>query len=95
MARTGEAVFCHSRLNGGCKAETGNRRRRKEMGKTVRISVEVRSGTARFRVGLQAKCFTKALGVVGGSYPHGVVEVAFPIEPEGFFVHQHTHKEAA
>jgi hypothetical protein len=72
MARTGEAVFCHSRLNGGCKAETGNRRRRKEMGKTVRISVEV-----------------------GGSYPHGVVEVAFPIEPEGFFVHQHTHKEAA
>ena len=61
----------------------------------VRISVEVRRGTARFRVGLQAKSFTKALGVVGGGYPHGVVEVPFPIEPEGFFVHQHTHKEAA
>jgi hypothetical protein len=33
--------------------------------------------------------------VVGGRYPHGVVEVAFPIEPDGFFVHQQTQKEAA
>ena len=61
----------------------------------VRISVEVRSGTARFRVGVQAQSIRKALGVVGGRYPHGMVEVAFPIEPEGFFVHQQTHKEAA
>ena len=61
----------------------------------VRISVEVRSGTARFRVGVQAQSIRKALGVVGGRYPHGVVEVAFPIEPEGFFVHQQTQKEAA
>ena len=61
----------------------------------VRISVEVRSGTARFRVGVQAQSVRKALGVVGGRHPHGVVEVAFPIEPEGFFVHQQTRKEAA
>jgi hypothetical protein len=61
----------------------------------VRISVEVRSGTARFRVGVQAPSIRKALSVVGGRYPHGVVEVAFPIEPEGFFVHQQTQKEAA
>ena len=61
----------------------------------VRISVEVRSGTARFRVGVQAPSIRKALGVGGGRYPHGVVEVAFPIEPEGFFVHQQTKKEAA
>jgi len=63
--------------------------------KMVRISVEVRSGTARFRVGVQAQSVRKALGVVGGRYPHGVVEVAFPIEPEGFFVHRQTQKEAA
>jgi hypothetical protein len=61
----------------------------------VRISVEVRSGTARFRVGVQAQSIRKALSMVAGRYPHGVVEVPFPIEPEGFFVHQHTHKEAA
>jgi hypothetical protein len=61
----------------------------------VRISVEVRSGTARFRMGVQAPSIRKALGVVGGWYPRGVVEVAFPIEPEGFFVHRQTQKEAA
>jgi len=61
----------------------------------VRISVEVRSGTARFRVGVQAPSIREALSVVGGRYPRGVVEVAFPIEPKGFFVHQQTQKEAA
>ena len=61
----------------------------------VRISVEVRSGTARFRVGVQAQSIRKALSVVGGRYPHGLVEVAFPIAPDEFFVHQQTHKEAA
>ena len=61
----------------------------------VRISVEVRSGTARFRVGVQAKSVRKALGMVGGRYPQGVVRVAFPVEPEGFFVDEQTQKEAA
>jgi hypothetical protein len=61
----------------------------------VRISVEVRSGTARFRVGVQAPSIREALGVVGGRYPRGVVGVAFPIEPKGFFVHRQTQKEAA
>lgn len=61
----------------------------------VRVSVEVRSGTARFRVGVQAPSIREALGVVAGRYPRGVVEVAFPIEPGGFFVHEQTQKEAA
>ena len=72
----------------------------------VRISVEVRSGTARFRVGVQAQSIRKALSMVAGRYPRGVVEVAFPIEPDEFFVHgssgparvvgnERTHKEAA
>ena len=53
-----------------------------EQQKMVRISVEVRSGTARFRVGVQAPSIREALGVVAGRYPRGVVGVAFPIEPE-------------
>src|SRR5215210_6719805 len=62
--------------------------------KMVRISVEVRNGTARFRVGVQGQSIREALGVVGGRYPRGVVEVAFPIEPETFFVREQAHKEA-
>ena len=72
----------------------------------VRVSVEVRSGTARFRVGVQAQSIRQALGIVAGRYPRGVVKVAFPIEPEGFFVrepsaparvlgHEQFQKEAA
>ena len=53
---------------------------------TVRISVEVRSGKARFRVGVQAESIKRALSMVKGRYPRGVVRVLFPIEPEGFFV---------
>jgi len=52
----------------------------------VRISVEVRSGTARFRVGVQAQSIRKALSMVAGRYSRGVVKVAFPIEPDEFFV---------
>jgi len=54
--------------------------------KMVKVSVEVRSGAARFRVGVQAQSIRQALGVVGARYPHSEVRVIFPIEPEGFFV---------
>ena len=54
----------------------------------VEVSVEVRSGTARFRVSVQAQSIRKALGLVGGRYPHGEVRLVFPIEPEGFFVRE-------
>jgi hypothetical protein len=29
-----------------------------------------------------------ALAIVGGRYPHGEVKVAFPIEPEHYFVRE-------
>jgi len=48
----------------------------------------VRSGTARFRVSVQAQSIRKALGLVGGRYPHREVRLVFPIEPEGFFVRE-------
>jgi hypothetical protein len=77
-----------------------------EQQKMVRVSVEVCSGTARFRVGVQAQDIRSALSLVGGRYPQGEVRVAFPIEPEGFFVQgpsvlagivgtEHTLQEAA
>jgi hypothetical protein len=54
--------------------------------KMVKVSVEVRSGTARFRVSVQAQSIRRALSMVGGRYPTSEVRVSFPIEPEGFFV---------
>ena len=54
-----------------------------EQQKMVKVSVEVRSGTARFGVGVQARSTRKALSMVGGRYPQGEVRVVFPIEPEG------------
>lgn len=61
----------------------------------VKFSVEVRSGTARFRVGVQAQSIREALRLVGSRYSQGVVEAAFPTETESFFVHQRTHQVAA
>ena len=54
--------------------------------KMVKVSVEVSSGTARFRVGVQAQSISKALSMVGGRYPRSEVRVVFPTGPEGFFV---------
>ena len=52
----------------------------------IKVSVEVRSGTASFRVGVQAQSIRRALSVVGKRYPGSLVKVSFPIEPEGFFI---------
>jgi len=52
----------------------------------VKVSVEVQSGTARFRVTVQAQSVRRALNLVGGRYPEDEVRVEFPIEAEGFFV---------
>jgi hypothetical protein len=77
-----------------------------EQQKMVRISVEVRSGTSRFRIGVQAESIRKAFSMVGGRYPHGEVRVLFSIDPEDFCVHkpsaptevirhEHIYQEAA
>ena len=52
----------------------------------IRISVQVSSGTARFRVAVQAESIERALKSVAGQYPGKACEVAFPIDPETFFV---------
>jgi uncharacterized secreted protein with C-terminal beta-propeller domain len=52
----------------------------------VKISVEVRSGAARFDVAVQAKSIQRAVSFVKERYSKASVKVRFPIEPEGFFV---------
>ena len=51
----------------------------------VRISVEVKSGTASFRVAVQAHSIERALHIVQCQYPTKECKVRFPIDPEAFF----------
>ena len=50
----------------------------------IKVSLEVREGTARFRVGVQADSINRAVSIM--KRRHRDVRVVFPIEPEGFFV---------
>ena len=52
----------------------------------VRITVQVSSGTARFRVAIQAESIERALEIAARQNPGKVCEVTFPIDPESFFV---------
>jgi len=59
---------------------------RKEVIQMIKVSIEVRSKTARFAVGVQAQSIQKALSLVAARYPKSVARVKFPIDPEGFFL---------
>ena len=52
----------------------------------MRISVEVSSGAARFRVMVQAETIERALEIVARQNPGKACEVTFPIDPETFVV---------
>ena len=52
----------------------------------VKVSIEVRSGAARFRVGVRAESIERAVSFVEKRFPGRNVKVSFPIEPESFFV---------
>jgi hypothetical protein len=52
----------------------------------VKISIEVRYGTARLEVAVQAQSIQQAMSFVRGRYSNGDVRVRFPLDPEGFFV---------
>ena len=51
----------------------------------VRISVEVKSGSARFRVMVQAESIERALEIARRHNPDGECSVTFPLDPETFF----------
>jgi len=52
----------------------------------IRISIEVRSGTARFKVSAQAESIEGALEIAKRYNPGKECSVVFPIDPEVFFV---------
>jgi hypothetical protein len=51
----------------------------------VRISVEVSSGAARFRVMVQAESIERALDIAKRHNPGKECRVTFPLDPETFF----------
>ncbi len=52
----------------------------------IRVSVEVRGGTAPSRATVQAESISEAVSITKERYPGHHVRVMFPIEPEDFFV---------
>ncbi len=52
----------------------------------VRISVEVKSGAARFRVMVQAESIERALEIARKHNPDKECRVTFPLDPETFFI---------
>ena len=52
----------------------------------IKISIEVKSGAARFKVTVQAESIERAMEMAKRYNPGNECRVIFPIEPEGFFV---------
>jgi hypothetical protein len=51
----------------------------------IEVVVEVRSGTASFRVSVRAQSIQQAISLVRGSYPGAEASLVLPVEPELFF----------
>jgi hypothetical protein len=51
----------------------------------IKISIEVKSGSARFRVASQAESIEEALEMARRYNSGKECKVVFPIDPEGFF----------
>jgi hypothetical protein len=51
----------------------------------VKVSIEVRDGTARFMVAIKAQSIQQATSIVAARYPGAVGRGKFPTDPEGFF----------
>jgi hypothetical protein len=52
----------------------------------IRVTVDIESGTARYRVAVQAGSIRRALELVERMNPGSAFRIAFPIDPEAFFV---------
>jgi hypothetical protein len=59
----------------------------------VRVAIEVRSGVARFRVGIHSSSIQRAVSLAQNWYSASDVRVIFPLDPEGFFVEDVLDKE--
>ena len=60
-------------------------RAEREVPGMAKVSVEVRSGTARFRVAVRAESAERALSLVSGRYPARACRVEPPIEARELF----------
>jgi hypothetical protein len=61
-------------------------RKEKESKEMIKISIEVSSGLARFRVSVMAECIERALDIAQTLNPGKECKVIFPIDAEGFIV---------
>jgi len=61
----------------------------------IKISIEVRSGTARFKVSAQAESIEGALEIAKRYNPGKECKVVFPIDPKGFFVEDDLGRDVA
>jgi hypothetical protein len=52
----------------------------------IKVAIEIRDRTTRFRVGVHTPNIEQAMSLVQAWYPSSVAKVSFPIDPEGFFV---------
>ena len=52
----------------------------------IRISMEVREGSALSRATVQAESIREAVSITRGRYPGRDVQVIFPIDAEEFFI---------
>ena len=51
----------------------------------VHVHLEVRTGSARFRVSARAPSIRRAVSLAGARYPGGEVRLVLPVQPETFF----------
>jgi hypothetical protein len=56
----------------------------------IRVSLEVRKGTALSRATVQAESIREAVNIARGCYPGRDVRVIFPIDAEDFFIEGRT-----
>jgi hypothetical protein len=75
-----DALASHSAIH--LLLPNGSIRKKKRM---IKISIEVKSGAARFKVASQAESIEGALEIAKRYNPGKECRVVFPIDPEGFF----------
>ena len=54
----------------------------------VKVSIEVRSGAARFRVAVRAESIQRAMELVGRRFPNRDIRAKFPQALEGLYAEQ-------
>jgi hypothetical protein len=59
---------------------------RKESTKMIRVTAEIRESALTSQAPVTAPSIQRALKIIGGGKPDRKVRLAFPIEPEAFFV---------